>query len=101
MLLPADCAVQETPASAVSRTNDKLNQTRVDNFSHSEKAELLPEFVAFNIESLREWWFYAALDAHSCAAAGQKLTLNEDYVEKNCQQRKRAGIAPCPSSGIA
>src|SRR6476646_11833686 len=96
MLLPADCAAHEVPASATSSMTDKLNQTRVDNFSHSEKAELRTEFVAFNIVSLREWWFYAALDAHSCAAAGQKLTLDQGLGKEKYQQRKRAGIAPCP-----
>jgi hypothetical protein len=52
MLLLADCATHETPAIAKSRRSDKLNQTRVGNFSHSEKAELLPEFVAFNMGPL-------------------------------------------------
>ena len=51
MLLPEDwvCAAQEIPASTMTRMSDKLNQIRVGNFSHSEKAELLPEFVAFNM----------------------------------------------------
>jgi hypothetical protein len=29
--------------------SDKLNETQIGNFSHSEKAELLPEFAAFNL----------------------------------------------------
>ena len=67
MLLPADCAAHEVPASATSRTSDKLNQTRVDNFSHSEKAELRAEFVAFNIVpfgnggSMLHWMLIAVL----------------------------------------
>ena len=35
--------------------SDKLNETRVGTFSHSEKAELRPEFVAFNMGPLQEW----------------------------------------------
>ncbi len=31
--------------------SDKLNEIRVGDFSHSEKAELLPEFMAFNMGS--------------------------------------------------
>jgi hypothetical protein len=50
MLLPADCAAQETPASATSSKSDKLNQTRVGNFSHSEKAELYPEFLLCDMD---------------------------------------------------
>ena len=43
--------MQETLATASSRRTDKLNETVVGNFSHSEIAECRPEFVAFNMGS--------------------------------------------------
>jgi hypothetical protein len=46
---------------------------------------------------LGKLWLYAALDAHSCAAAGRKLTLDWGLGKEKISAKKRAGIAPCPA----
>jgi hypothetical protein len=76
--------------------NKSMNKIRGGNFSHSGKAELYPEFVLCDMGPFRKWCVSASLDAYSYAAAGRKLTLNEGLGKEKYQQRKRAGIAPCP-----
>ncbi len=69
--------------------SDEPNETHIDNFSHSGKAELYPEFVVCDMGSLREWWLYAVLDAYSCAAAGQKLTLDKGLGREKLPIKKK------------
>jgi hypothetical protein len=56
--------------------SDKPNEIHDHNFSHSEKAELYPEFMVFDMGP-SGMLVSGALDAPGCAAAGQKLTLDK------------------------
>jgi hypothetical protein len=79
--------------------NDKPNEAHDRNFRHSEKAELLPEFVVFDMGP-SGMVVSAFLDAHRCAAAGQKLTLDRGLGAEFCRvfgrKKRRAGSVPCP-----
>ena|SRR5882724_6100041 len=98
MLLPVDwaCAVQETPASTMTRMSDEHNEIHIGNFSHSEKAELRPELMVCDMDPLGNCWLSDALDAYGCAAAGQKLTLDKGLGKEKSPQKAKAEIAPCP-----
>jgi hypothetical protein len=71
-----------------------LNETLVGNFSHSEQAELYPEFVLCVIETSQEWCVSAGLDAYGCAAAGRKLTLNRGLGTEMHIKRKGRDMLP-------
>jgi hypothetical protein len=43
-----------------------------------------------------EWCVSSFLDAHSCAAAGQKLTLDRGLGRDISGKKAGTGIAPCP-----
>lgn len=74
--------------------SNKSNEAHDRNFSHSGKAELFPEFVVCDMESLREWWLYAVLDAYSCAAAGQKLTLDKGLGREKPANKEKGQELP-------
>jgi hypothetical protein len=63
------------------------------NFSHSEKAEQLPEVPIFNMGPSRQWGV-RDLDAHGSAAAGRKLTLEQglgaDFRRQSAQIRRQS-----------
>jgi hypothetical protein len=44
--------MQEILASTMIRMRDALNEIHIGNFSHSEKAELRPEFMVCDMELL-------------------------------------------------
>src|SRR5436305_9319670 len=94
MLLPPDGETQ-APASARSKMIDKPKEIHVGNFSHSEKAELRPEFVAFNMGPLGNGGYMLLLDALGCAAAGRKLTLDPGLGKEICPQKRMGqGLLP-------
>src|SRR5438270_965984 len=98
MLLPADCAAQEISPSPKTRMSEKLKEIHVGNFSHSEKAELRPEFMAFNMGPLGNGGYMLLLDALGCAAAGRKLTLDRGLRKENSLQKKGQGLLPAQSN---
>ena len=79
----------------MSRISKNPDETRSGNFSHSEMAELYPEFILCDMGPFKEWCVSAGLDAYSYAAAGRKLTLNRGLGRENAPKKEQAGIVPC------
>jgi hypothetical protein len=73
----------------MTRKSAEPNEVHVGNFSHSEKAELLPEFMVCDMELLGEWWLSDPFDAPGCAAAGQKLTLGKGLGREKLPAKKK------------
>src|SRR5215472_9855545 len=99
MLLPAGwvCAPQEIPPREMARKSKQPYATHSGNFSHSEQAELCPEFVLCDMGPNGIWSLYASLDADGFAAAGRKLTLDMGLGREKLPAKKKDRDCSLPS----